>query len=192
MTQKPLPNDNILYLTTRKEWRSWLRTHFKTETVVWLAYFKKETGKPRIQYNDAVEEALCFGWIDSTVRKVNDECFAQKFSKRNPTSKYSQANKVRLRSLAKRKKIHKEILERLGAILEEKYVIPKDILLYIKANKIAWKNFQKLPPQYKAIRIAFIDGARKRPEEFAKRLRYFIKMTEDNKTIGFGGIEKHY
>jgi uncharacterized protein YdeI (YjbR/CyaY-like superfamily) len=192
MTQKSLPEDSRLYLTTRKEWRSWLQKHFKTETVVWLAYFKKETGKPRIQYNEAVEEALCFGWIDSTVRKVNDECFAQRFSKRNPKSKYSQANKVRLRSLARRKKIHKEVLQSLSAILEEKYAFPKDILLSIKTNKTAWKNFQKFSPQYKEIRIAFIDGARKRPEEFTKRLRYFVKMTEGNKTIGFGGIEKHY
>ena len=192
MTNKPLPEDSVLYLTTRKEWRSWLQKHFKTETEVWLAYFKKETGKPRIQYNDAVEEALCFGWIDSIVRKVNDECFAQRFSKRNPTSRYSQANKVRLRSLAKRNRINKEILQGLSAILKEKYIFPKDILVSIKTNKMAWKNFQKFSPQYKEIRIAFIDGSRKRPEEFTKRLKHFIKMTEENKMIGFGGIEKHY
>jgi uncharacterized protein YdeI (YjbR/CyaY-like superfamily) len=192
MTKKALPENSILYLTTRKEWRNWLRKHFRTETVVWLAYFKKETGKARIQYNDAVEEALCFGWIDSTIQKVDDECFAQKFSRRSPTSKYSQANKVRLRFLAKRKMIYKGILKGLGTILEEKYVIPNDILLSIKTNRMAWKNFQKFSPQYKDIRIAFIDGARKRPEEFAKRLNHFIKMTETKKTIGFGGIEKHY
>lgn len=157
-----------------------------------MAYFKKETGKPRIQYNDAVEEALCFGWIDSIVRKVNDECFAQRFSKRNPTSEYSQANKVRLRSLAKRNRINKEILQGLGAILKEKYIFPRDILVSIKTNKMAWKNFQKFSPQYKEIRIAFIDGSRKRPEEFTKRLKHFIKMTEENKMIGFGGIEKYY
>ena len=62
----------------------------------------------------------------------------------------------------------------------------------IKANKEAWKNYQKFSDSYKRIRIAFIDGARKRPEEFKKRLKYFIEMTEKNKMIGFGGIEKHY
>ncbi|MBU0533457.1 MAG: YdeI/OmpD-associated family protein [Candidatus Omnitrophica bacterium] len=182
----------MLYITTRKEWRNWLKKHFKTESEVWLVYYKKGTGKPRIQYNDAVEEALCFGWIDSIVRKLDDKSFAQRFSRRSLKSKYSQANKVRLRSLVKQKKVQKEVLESLGTILEEKYVIPNDILLAIKVNKLAWKNFQKYSPQYQEIRIAFIDGARKRPNEFSKRLKYFIKMTEKNKVIGFGGINKHY
>jgi hypothetical protein len=86
----------------------------------------------------------------------------------------------------------KEIRETLGDILEEKFEVPKDILKAIKANKEAWKNFQKFSEAYKRIRIGFIDGARNRPEEFKKRLRYFIKMSEKNKQYGFGGIEKHY
>lgn len=86
----------------------------------------------------------------------------------------------------------KEVRETLGDILEEKLEIPKDILKAIKANKEAWENFQKFSDAYKRIRIGFIDGARKRPEEFKKRLRYFIKMTEKNKQYGFGGIEKHF
>jgi uncharacterized protein YdeI (YjbR/CyaY-like superfamily) len=92
----------------------------------------------------------------------------------------------------KEKKVHKEVLKSLVAILKEKYVIPNDIILSIKTNRLAWKNFQKYSPQYQEIRIAFIDGARKRPNEFSKRLNYFIKMTEENKVIGFGGIDKHY
>jgi len=86
----------------------------------------------------------------------------------------------------------KEVVESLGDILNEKFVTPPDILKAIKANKEAWKNFQKFSKSYKRIRIAFIDGARKRPEEFKKRLRHFIEMTKKNKMFGFGGIEKHY
>jgi uncharacterized protein YdeI (YjbR/CyaY-like superfamily) len=86
----------------------------------------------------------------------------------------------------------KEVREKLGDILEEKLQIPKDILAAIKTDKAAWKNFQNFSDSYKRIRIGFIDGARKRPAEFKKRLRYFIEMTAKNKQYGFGGIEKHF
>ena len=181
-----------LHVTNRKDWRSWLREHYRTEKEIWLIYYRKETGKPRIAYNDAVEEALCFGWIDSIVKTLDKERTVQRFSPRKPKSQYSPANKERLRKLVKQRKVIKEIRDTLEDFSEEKFEIPKDILIAIKANKQAWKNFQKFSDPYKRIRIGFIDGARKRPEEFKKRLRYFIQMTEKNKLYGFGGIEKHF
>jgi len=181
-----------LYTTNGKHWRAWLKKHYKTEQEIWLVYPKKATGKPRIQYNDAVEEALCFGWIDSINKKLDEEHTVQRFSPRKPKAKYSQANIERLRSLVAKKKVVKEVVETLGDILNEKFVIPPDILKALKANKEAWKNFKKFSAPYKRIRIAFIDGARKRPDEFKKRLRHFIEMTEKNKMFGFGGIEKHF
>jgi len=181
-----------LYITQRKDWRAWLKKHYKTDKEIWLVYPKKATGKPRIEYNDAVEEALCFGWIDSIVKKLDEESIVQRFSPRKPKAKYSQANIERLRTLVAKKKVIKEVTETLSDILKEKFVIPPDILKVIKANPQAWMNFQKFTESYKRIRIAFIDGARKRPAEFKKRLRHFIEMTEKNKMFGFGGIEKHY
>jgi len=181
-----------LYVTNPKDWRVWLKKHYKTEKEIWLVYYKKESGKPRIAYNDAVEEALCFGWIDSIIRTIDEESFAQRFSPRKPKSGYSQANKERLRALIEQGKVMKDVLITLGDISEEKFEISKDILKEIKSNKQAWENFQEFSDAYKRIRIAFIEGARKRPEEFQKRLRYFIKMTEKNKMFGFGGIEKHF
>jgi len=181
-----------LHVTNRKDWRTWLREHYKTEKDIWLVYYKKETGKPRILYNDAVEEALCFGWIDSTAKSLDEKRTAQRFSPRKPNRPYSPANKERLRKLVKQRKVIKEVRETLGNILEEKFEIPEDILRAIKANEEAWKHFQTFSDAYKRIRIGFIEGARKRPEEFKKRLRYFIRMTEKNKHFGFGGIEKHY
>lgn len=181
-----------LHVTDRKEWRRWLRANYKKEKDIWLVYYKKVTGKPRIEYNDAVEEALCFGWIDSTVKSLDEERSAQRFSPRKAKTPYSPANKERLRKLLKQGKVIKEVRESLAGILEEEFDIPKDILQEIKANEKAWKNFQKFSDAYKRIRIGFIDGARNRPEEFKKRLRYFIKMTEKNKIFGFGGIDKHY
>ena len=181
-----------LHVTDHKIWRAWLRKHYKTEKEVWLVYYKKATGKPRIEYNDAVEEALCFGWIDSIVKSLDENRSAQRFSPRKPKSKYSPANKERLRKLLKQRKVIKEVRETLGDLEIEKFEIPKDILKAIKTNKEAWQHFQKFSNAYKRIRIGFIEGARNRPEEFKKRLRYFIKMTEKNKQYGFGGIEKHF
>lgn len=181
-----------LYVTDRTDWRSWLKEHYKTEPEIWLVYPKKATGKARIEYNDAVEEALCFGWIDSIVKKLDDDHTVQRFSPRKPKAKYSQANIERLRALVAQKKVIKEVADSLGNLLNEEFIIPPDILKAIKANKAAWKNFQTFSDSYIRIRIAFIDGARKRPDEFRKRLRYFIEMTEKNKIFGFGGIEKHF
>lgn len=181
-----------LYITERKDWRDWLQKNYKTAAEIWLIYPKKTTGKPRIEYNDAVEEALCFGWIDSIQKKFDEEHTVQRFSPRKPKAKYSQANIERLRSLVAEKKVIKEVAETLDDILNEEFIIPPDILKAIKANKEAWKNFQNFSDSYIRIRIAFIDGARNRPEEFKKRLRNFIEKTEKNKVFGFGGIEKHY
>lgn len=181
-----------LHVTNRKDWRNWLKKNHKTEKDIWLVYYKKATGKPRIEYNDAVEEALCFGWIDSIAKRLDEERTAQRFSPRKPKSSYSQANVERLRSLVAKKKVMKEVVDSLGDVLNEEFVVPPDISKAIKANKQAWKNFQKFSDSYKRIRIAFIHGARHRPEEFKKRLRYFVEMTEKDKMFGFGGIEKHY
>ncbi len=181
-----------LYITNSKDWRNWLRQNYKIEKEIWLIYPKKETGKPRIEYNDAVEEALCFGWIDSIVKALDEDQTVQRFSPRKPKSGYSQANIERLRNLVAEKKVIKEVAETLQSILTEEFIFPPDILAAIQANKEAWKNYQKFSGSYKRIRIAFIHGARKRPEEFQKRLSHFIEMTSKNKMFGFGGIEKHY
>jgi uncharacterized protein YdeI (YjbR/CyaY-like superfamily) len=182
----------ILYVTDRKDWRAWLEKNFDKESEIWLIYPHKSSGKPRIPYNDAVEEALCFGWIDSTGKKYDDESSAQRFSPRNSKSPYSQANKERLRWLARENKLHPSMLDRVQKVLNEKFVFPPDILNAIKSDKNAWKNYQKFSPSYRRIRVAYIDTARKRPEEFKKRLSNFIKKTKQNKQIGYGGIEKYY
>jgi len=81
-----------IYIIHRKDWRAWLKQNYKTEKEIWLVYPKKATGKPCIEYNDAVEEALCFGWIDSIVKKLDEEHTVQRFSPRKLKSKYSQAS----------------------------------------------------------------------------------------------------
>lgn len=182
----------ILRITDREEWHKWLKENYDKERDVWLMYYNKKSGRPRIIYNDAVEVALSFGWIDSTIKKIDDNSAAQRFSRRNPNSNYSQANIERLRKLAEEGKLIPDVRAQVKNILAKEFVFPSDIMAKIKANKKAWNNFKKFSPAYQRIRVGYVDGARARPEEFEKRLDNLIKKTEGNKQFGFGGIDKYY
>lgn len=181
-----------LYIHDRHKWRNWLEVNFNHEKEIWLIYPKKNSGQPRIPYNDAVEEALSFGWIDSTIKPLDENLTAQRFSPRKPNSEYSQANKERLRWLLKEGKVNPSVLEKVKEVLEKEFSFPPDILDSIRENQSAWENFQHFSPAYQRIRIAYIEDARDRPDEFKRRLNNFIRKTEQNKQIGFGGIEKFY
>jgi uncharacterized protein YdeI (YjbR/CyaY-like superfamily) len=188
-----MTTDKILNIQTRAEWRTWLQQNFDIEREIWLVYAKKATGEQRIQYNDAVEEALCFGWIDSTNKTLDNDHTIQRFTPRQAKSSFSQPNKERLKWLAENNLIHPSLLKTVQDIISKAYVFPMDILDEIKKDAFAWENYNNFSDAYKRIRIAYIEGARKRPEEFAKRLTNFIQKTRDNKLIsGFGGIEKYY
>lgn len=173
-----------LYVKNREEWRRWLEKHHNEEQEIWLIFYRKYTNKIPVPYSDAVEEALCFGWIDSIVKGVDKESFAQRFSPRKPKSNWSELNKVRMKKLIKEKKMTPAGLAVFKVDSEEVYKIPADILNELKKDKVVWKNFQKFTESYKRIRVGWIDGARKRPAEFKKRLKYFLKMTEKNKMFG--------
>lgn len=181
------------YFIDRKEWRKWLENNFESKDDIWLEYPLKKTGKARIMYNDAVEEALCFGWIDSTVKSLNEETTIQRFCKRRKKSTFSQPNKERLKWLLERGMIHNSIKTEIEVIVNTEFVFPNDIIDKLKTDKTIWNNYKKLSEPYKRIRIAYIDSARKRPKEFEKRLCNFIDKTKENRLIkGFGGIEKYY
>jgi uncharacterized protein YdeI (YjbR/CyaY-like superfamily) len=88
-----------VYVGTRAAWRAWLRKHHKTRREIWLIYYKRGSGKPRVEYGDAVEEALCFGWIDSTVKTIDESKYAQRFTPRKPGSNWSTPNLERVARL---------------------------------------------------------------------------------------------
>ncbi len=171
-----------LRVSTRKAWRDWLAKHHAKEKEIWLVFYTRASGKPRIPYNDAVEEALCFGWIDSIVKKLDKDSFAQRFSPRKPGSQWSEMNKERVRRLSREGKMTPAGLAAAGA--HKPFAVPPDILKRLRADKNVWKNLQGFPDSYRRIRVGWIVGARKRPEEFEKRLRYFLKMTAQNKRFG--------
>lgn len=178
------------YTAKRSEWRRWLSRNHQTSKEIWLVYYRKDSGKPRISYNDAVEEALCYGWIDSILRKVDAESFAQRFSPRRPKSALSQMNRERIDKLIAQKKMTKAGLEAIAHVYDptrkpKRFVIPPDIREALKADAATWRNFQRFPASYRRIRVAWVDGARSRPDEFAKRLRQLVKMTAQNKRFGY-------
>ena len=183
----------IIYTSDRQEWREWLETHFETEIEVWFVFPMKESNEESISYNDAVEEALCFGWIDSTIKHIDPLHRAQRFTPRKPSSPYSQPNIERLRWLDNQNLLHPSIRETVLPIITAPYIFPEDIIAELRQDERVWAHFSAFPDGYKRIRIAYIDAARKRPAEFQRRLTHFLAKTRENKQIpGFGGIEKYY
>ncbi len=180
-----------LRVTNRKAWRTWLSQHHNKEREIWLAYAKQHTGKSSIAYIDAVEEALCFGWIDSTAKRIDENFYAQRFSPRKSTNQWSQQNIERVRRLVKLRKMTPAGLAAIknpGALLKSKKVeIAPDILRALQRDRQVWTNFQKFPDDYKRIRIAFIESRRKRGvAEFQRSLNYFLKQTKMNRQFVFG------
>ena len=136
------------------------------EKEIWLIYYKKHTSKPRIPYDDAVEEALCYGWIDSIIKRIDDERAAQRFSPRRPKSSLSETNKERVRRLIKAKKMTRFGLEKIRSHLDQKFVAGKDIITALQNDAITWKNFQTFPESYQRIRIGWIDASTSSPRQF--------------------------
>ena len=185
--------NKIKYFENREDWRKWLTDNFDAANEIWFVFPNKSSGKKGIIYNDAVEEALCFEWIDSTIKSLDKEHKIQRFTPRNPKSTYSQANKERLKWLLENKMIHLKFEGKIRNVLSAPFIFPNDIIAKLKEDKTVWKNYQHFSDTYKRIRIAYIEAARIRLEEFEKRLNHFISKTKQNKMItGFGGIEKYY
>ena len=180
------------YAKNRKEWRAWLAKHHRTAPEIWLVYYKKDSGKPRIPYNHAVDEALCYGWIDSILKSIDSRRFAQRFSPRRPASKMSDMNRERVRRLIAAKRMTKFGLASIAHAFDHKRdtkkrlpaTIPADILRALKKDPTVWKNFQRFPESYQRIRIGWIAAARHRQAAFDQRLRYFLKMTAQNRRFG--------
>ena len=181
-----------LYVKDRRAWRAWLRKHHRTASEIWLVYYKKHSGKPRIPYGDAVEEALCYGWIDGIAKPVDRDCWAQRFSPRRPTSVLSEMNRERVRRLIAARRMTKAGLERIKHVFDPRkdtkktleWALPADIARRLKPDAVVWRNFQLFPESYKRVRIGWIVAARPRPEAFEQRLRHFLKMTAQNKRFG--------
>ena len=183
-----------LHVTNRDEWQAWLKENHDTKKGVWLLYYKKHTGKSSIPYDDAVEEALCFGWIDSIIKKVDDEKFARKFTPRKGKSRWSELNKKRARKMMNAGKMTEAGItivreaKKSGewfkiAQARKELVIPSYIKEELAENKKALDFFNSLASSYKRNLVGWITSA-KREETRKRRLMEAIRLLEQNKKLG--------
>lgn len=177
------------YAANRAEWRAWLEHNHASSSGVWLIYYKKESGKPRVAYDEAVEEALCFGWIDSKPNKLDDERYMQLFSPRKSGSAWSKLNKERVERL-----IAQGLMASAGmALVEasrqdgtwsalddvEALTVPDDLTAALAANPTAMGFFDAFPPSSKKNILWWIESAKK-PETRQKRIDETVSMAAQN------------
>jgi uncharacterized protein YdeI (YjbR/CyaY-like superfamily) len=183
-----------LYVTDRDEWRKWLFRYHATEAGVWLIFYRKEKSRPTIGYEDAVEEALCFGWIDSIIKRIDATKYARKFTPRKDNSKWSALNKKRANKmikkgrmtdvgLAKIRKAKKTGLWERDGRPRISFDIPPEFAKALAHNKKAKENFDKLASSYRRHYIGWIAVA-KRPETKKRRIEESIALLEQGKKLG--------
>ncbi len=186
---KSEPGVEQFYAHDRREWRKWLEEHHATSSGVWLIYYKKGSGKPRVEYAEAVEEALCFGWIDSRTNKIDDERYIQLFSPRKPKSPWSQSNKERIVRLIEQGLMTAAGLEKIEAAKKngswntydhiEELAVPDDLKAALVANQTAQEYFSAFSSSSKKTILWWIASA-KRPETRAKRIAETVRLAAQN------------
>ena len=170
-------------------WRSWLKRNHLAKQGVWLVYHRKGSERPSISYEDSLDEALAFGWIDSMIKKIDEERYARKFTPRKPGSVWSKYNLERVRKLTAEGRMTKWGLEafekRTGEIslLEQLNAkptrVPKDLEAALKKNKLAWENFGRFGPSYRKRYLIWISDAKK-PETRKRRIAEAVVLISRN------------
>jgi uncharacterized protein YdeI (YjbR/CyaY-like superfamily) len=179
----------MYYAKDKATWRKWLEKNSKKTKAVWLVYYKKGSGKTRVSYSDAVDEALCFGWIDSKPNKIDEDKYIQFFTARNPKSKWSKVNKAKVDRLIKEGKMMPEGLAVIDGAKQngawdalnevEELTIPEDLLIGFKKEKKAYDHFLAFPKSSKKIILQWISEA-KQPETRSKRIAESIRLAKEN------------
>jgi uncharacterized protein YdeI (YjbR/CyaY-like superfamily) len=184
----------LLHPTTRADWRSWLAANHDRETEIWLVYNKRHTGEPRVEYDDAVEEALCFGWIDSIVRTIDADRYAQKFTPRKAKSKWSASNRERFARMVREGKMtpagmakapppEEDPVAEMAPAKRAGDAVPGYIEEALRANGAAWTNFSNLAPSYRRLYVGWVEDAKKE-ETRRKRLAEAVRLLEQGKKLG--------
>jgi uncharacterized protein YdeI (YjbR/CyaY-like superfamily) len=156
----------------RAEWRQWLAQNHATEKEIWLEYYKKGSGKTSISYDEAVEEALCWGWIDSLVHKLDAERYMQRYTPRKTDSIWSESNKCRVEKAIAQNCMTSFGLEKIEIArengswmqldkIDRALVIPADLAVALSRDTVAKKNFEKLAPSYKKQYVWWIESAKR-------------------------------
>ncbi|MDY9924034.1 YdeI/OmpD-associated family protein [Methanobacterium sp.] len=179
------------YARNREEWRWWLTEHHETSPGVWLIYYKKNSEKTGISYDDAVEEALSFGWIDSKVNTLDEERYMQVFTPRKPGSNWSKLNKQRIEKLMKKGLMNPRGLEKVEAAKKdgswnfmddiEDLVVPEDLKNALNKDKIAFDNFEAFSGSVKKQVLYWIASAKK-DETRIKRIEKTLESIKKGET----------
>jgi uncharacterized protein YdeI (YjbR/CyaY-like superfamily) len=178
-----------LEVRSRQEWRKWLSDNYDSHPEIWLVFRKQHTGVTSLSYIDAIEEALCFGWIDSLVKRLDGARYARKFTPRKADSKWSTINRLRYADLKSRGLLAAPGLERAptsrsgDAPRPSATAIPSYIEKRLKADPRAWQYFEQLAPSYRRAYIGWIESA-KREETKEKRLREALSLLAAGKKLG--------
>lgn len=182
-------NVNTFYAKSRNEWREWLEKNHQSEKSVWLIVYKKDSDIPSIYYPEAVDEALCFGWVDSKPNKRDEKSYYQFFSKRNSKSNWSRLNKEKVAKLIEQGLVQSAGFEMIkiakqngtwNALDEvENLIIPDDLQELFSNNKKAFKNWENFPPSSKRGILEWILNAKK-PETRQKRIEETVSLAEKN------------
>ena len=189
MSAKPI---KTLAVHTRAQWHAWLEKHHASVAEIWLVFHRQRTGRARLEYEAAVEEALCFGWIDSLVRRLDAERYARKFTPRRPDSRWSDLNRRRYASLEKRGllmdagRANAPAGKRSYAVRQRRAMnapVPPYIERALKADGAAWRFFETLAPSYRRAYVGWIDAA-KRGETKERRLREAVVRLAKGEKLG--------
>lgn len=173
-----------LHITSRAELRRWYEENYDTASEMVIPCSRAKTDKPGIiRYLDAVEEALCFGWIDSSIYTV-DGVFHQRFSPRRKRSEFSALNYARCKRLERLGLMTDAGRAAIPADIEQRLIPKDDIIATLKADRTVWKNFKSFPPLYQSIRIWNIERIRKNPEVFDRMLANLIVHTRKGEMYG--------
>jgi uncharacterized protein YdeI (YjbR/CyaY-like superfamily) len=174
---------------TPEQWRVWLIDHHASESEVWLVFHKRHTGQASIAYEDAVDEALCFGWVDSLIKRLDAAHYARKFTPRKADSKWSTSNRQRYAQLKASGRLMPAGLNRVptdrsgDASRPSLAKVPQYIQDGLRNNPTAWGYFESLAPSYRRMYIAWIDCA-KQPETKMRRLQEAIRLLAAGKKLG--------
>ncbi len=183
-----------LYVTNRNDWRNWLEKNHDAAKEVWLIYYKKHTGKPSVSYEDTVEEALCFGWVDSILKRLDDDRCARKFTPRKSSSSWSESNKKRAEKMIRERRMTEAGMARIREAREsgewsrvreasKELAVPSFIQEALAENEKARAFFDSLANSYKRQIVGWVSSAKKE-ETRARRLTEVIGLLEKNQKLG--------
>lgn len=178
----------------RAAWRAWLARNHATAPEIWLVYYKKGSGKKSVTYEEALQEALCYGWIDSTVNAMDAERYKQRYTPRRPKSIWSASNKARIARLIREGRMAEPGLDAVAAArkdgswdapdrVDPAPVIPPDLRAALERDPLAKGNFERVSASQRKMFAGWVLGA-KRPETRARRIARSLEMIRTGEMFG--------